>query len=311
MKLRRLPDDFDVEELAEAVPGDGPFALYRLTKRSLGTPEAVQAVLQRWKLPPASISYGGLKDRHAVTRQYLTIRGGPHRGLEQEHLRLDYLGQTAHPFGSPDIAGNRFTIVLRNLTAAELAQAQGRLSHVQSHGVPNYFDDQRFGSLGKSGEFVARPWCLGDYERALWLALAEENPHDRPDDREEKRILRDHWGRWEECQALLPSSRGRSAAAIVAHLAARPTDYRGALARIGTRCEGCTSPLSKAPCGTGCWRPCCNRLVRPSSSAMLKWATNHSPFRCSSRRPSARPCTPPNCRSRQPGRGTRPVPMPS
>ena len=73
MKLRRLPEDFEVEELAEVALGGGPFALYRLTKRSLGTPEAVQAVRKRWKLPPDSISFGGLKDRHAVTRQAFTV----------------------------------------------------------------------------------------------------------------------------------------------------------------------------------------------------------------------------------------------
>src|SRR5436190_7872134 len=103
MKLRRLPEDFAVEELADVSPGGGEFALYRLTKRSLGTPEAIEAVLRRWKLPRASVSYGGLKDRHAITRQYVTIRRGPRRGLQQEHLQLDYLGQSGQPFTPHEI----------------------------------------------------------------------------------------------------------------------------------------------------------------------------------------------------------------
>jgi tRNA pseudouridine13 synthase len=238
MKLRRLPEDFDVEELTNVSADGGQFALYRLTKQSLGTPEAVAAVLERWKLPRASLSYGGLKDRHAVTRQHVTILRGPRRGLEQQHLKLDYLGQTAAPFTPRDIIGNRFAIVLRDLTEGELTEAQAALRGIETDGVPNYFDDQRFGSRGESGEFVARPWCLGDYERALWLALADPTPHDRPADREEKRILREHWGRWDECRGLLAKSGDRSVAAIVAFLAGRPRDFRGALTRISVDLRG-------------------------------------------------------------------------
>ena len=73
MKLRRLPEDFQVEELTDLVPQHGPFALYRLTKTSIGTPEAISAIVERWNLQRKRISYGGLKDRHAVTTQHLTI----------------------------------------------------------------------------------------------------------------------------------------------------------------------------------------------------------------------------------------------
>ena len=100
------------------------------------------------------------------------------------------------------------------------------------HGFPNYFDDQRFGSLGASGEFVAQAWCRGDYERALWLALADHHPDDRREEREQKALLRNHWGRWPECKAVLERSHRRS---IVTYLADKPPDnpdYRGAFARI-------------------------------------------------------------------------------
>jgi tRNA pseudouridine13 synthase len=100
---------------------------------------------------------------------------------------------------------------------------------VARDGLPNYFDDQRFGSVGESGEFVARPWCAGDYERALWLALADPHAHDRSDERKQKRILREHWGDWQTCRARLGQSHRRS---IVTYLADRTGDFRGALASI-------------------------------------------------------------------------------
>ena len=93
MKLKCLPTDFQVEELTSVVPRNGPFALYELRKQSLGTLEAVQAIAQRWRIAPADISFGGLKDKHAVTCQYLTVAEGPRRNLRQTNLELTYLGQ--------------------------------------------------------------------------------------------------------------------------------------------------------------------------------------------------------------------------
>src|SRR5687767_11858678 len=97
MKLRCLPDDFQVEEQIAPLPAGGPFAMYRLTKSSLGTPEAVDAVLRKWNLARSQAAYAGLKDRHALTTQFITIQGGPRRGLRQTNLELAYVGQVGRP----------------------------------------------------------------------------------------------------------------------------------------------------------------------------------------------------------------------
>ncbi|MDZ4684923.1 MAG: tRNA pseudouridine(13) synthase TruD [Planctomycetaceae bacterium] len=229
MKLKSQPADFQVEELTDFRCADGPFAVYLLTKESLGTPEAVTAIERRWQLSRRAISYGGLKDKHAVTRQWLTIHRGPRRNLEQTHLSLMYQGQSPREFTPHDIAANRFRIVLRNLPEAQAQRILGLKDVLARDGVPNYFDDQRFGSLGHSGEFLAAPWCRGDYERTLWLAIAEPNPHDRPEDRAEKESLRTHWGDWLKCKAELPRSSRRS---IVTFLCDHPTDFRRAVALL-------------------------------------------------------------------------------
>lgn len=230
MKLKRLPEDFRVTELTDVTPvASGSFALYRLTKRGIGTPEAIDALLRRLKLPRARVSYGGLKDRHAVTVQHLTIQRGPPRGLEQSNITLEYLGRCERAFTPADIRANAFEIVLRSLDSDALAVAMGAVDSVRRDGVPNYFDDQRFGSIGPSGEFIGAAWIKGNYERCLWLALAEEHPFDRSDEKREKQILRDHWGDFVECKRLLARSHRRS---IVTFLADRPGDFRGAWARV-------------------------------------------------------------------------------
>jgi tRNA pseudouridine13 synthase len=229
MKLKSRPEDFAVEEIAQPETGGGPFALYRLTKKSLGTPEAVDAVCRAFRVPRAAVGIGGLKDRHALTRQFLSIQRGPKRNLRQTNLELEYLGQTPRAFESRDIIANRFEIVLRSLERVDVDGISAALPEVEEYGVPNYFDEQRFGSVGRSGEFIAQAWCLGNYRRALWLALAEANDHDRPRTREEKESLRSRWGDWKACRAAAVRPVVRAA---TDHLSHRPDDFRGAFVRI-------------------------------------------------------------------------------
>lgn len=235
MKLKCLPEDFQVEELSEFKIEGGAFAVYKLTKTSLGTPEAIEAILRRWKLQRAQVSYGGLKDRHAVTQQFVTIQKGPRRDLSQSGFSLVYQGQTGRAFGPPDISGNRFHIVLRDLTRGAAQKIESLRESLIVDRLPNYFDDQRFGSLGSSREFIAQPWCAGDYERALWLAIAEPNSHDRPGDKEEKKTIRDLWGRWDECKKTLPQSTRRS---IVTYLCDHPANFKQAFALIRVDLRG-------------------------------------------------------------------------
>jgi tRNA pseudouridine13 synthase len=228
MKVKRLREDFVVREVTQFPLSGGQFAAYSLEKCGLGTPEAIQEVLKVWNLPRNQVSYGGLKDRHAVTSQIITIFRGPQKDIQQRSFSLNYLGQASRAFDAKDIQANAFEITLRDLTEQRVASIRRAIDSM-SKGIPNYFDDQRFGSLGESGQFVAQPWCMGDYERALFLAIAEANSHDRPREREQKEILRTQWGNWVECKRLLDRSHRRS---IVTYLCDHPTDFKRAIALI-------------------------------------------------------------------------------
>lgn len=229
MKVKQAPEDFQVEEQTSLRPSGGRFALYRLKKNGIGTPEAIEAVLRNWRIPRARVAYGGLKDRHAVTIQHFTIAGGPARHWQQDHLKVTYLGQVPRPFGPEDIAANRFAVTVRALRPPMLEAVLAVLPALVRDGLPNYFDDQRFGSVGTSNEFIARPWCAGDYERTLWLALTDANSHDSDRERAAKAVLRAHWGDWTRCQAELDRTPHWN---VVAYLAQCPSDFRGAIARL-------------------------------------------------------------------------------
>ena len=213
---------------SHSVAAELPYAVYRLDKSGLGTPEAASEILSTWNLRRRQLNYGGLKDRHAITSQTITIYKGPPASLEKDGFTLTYLGQAAREFTPNDIEANEFDITLREL-APSVATGLQQACDSSELCIPNYFDEQRFGSLGVSGRYIAQPWCLADYEQALFLAIAEANRHDRPDDREQKEILRDHWGDWQACKDRLERSHRRS---IVTYLADHPSGFKKAVALI-------------------------------------------------------------------------------
>jgi tRNA pseudouridine13 synthase len=215
MKIKQKPEDFVVTELDRYdLAKTGPFALYRLVKWDIGTIEAVRNLAKNWNLSGSQISFGGLKDRHARTEQVISIRGGPERRFEGSTYRVDFLGRSRDPISRASFHGNRFDITVRDLK--ELPD----LEPLRRFGVPNYFDDQRFGSIrGTDGDFIGRALVRGEYERALKLAIASPSALDRKADRELRTRLRDRWGDWEGLGKELPPSTERS---IALFLASRP-----------------------------------------------------------------------------------------
>src|SRR5262245_25182291 len=229
MKLKQQPEDFNVEELTEVAPaGQGPHALYRLEKRGWSTPDALAAVRRRWKIDLRRLSFGGLKDRHAHTVQYFTIYRGPQRNLTHQEIKVQYLGQVADPYSSKDIRANRFRIVLRDLREDHIGAVEQAVTEIHASGVPNYYDDQRFGSVSPGGQFIAGLLVRGQWEQGLKLALTAPYEHDRAADKRVKAILRQCWGDWVACKQRLPRGEARGP---IDYLASHPDDFRGAVAR--------------------------------------------------------------------------------
>lgn len=237
MKLKQLPDDFYVEEITDAAPAEsGPFALYRLEKRGWSTPDALVPLRRRWRVEPRRIAYGGLKDRHAWTIQYLTILHGPRRDFHHHDIAVTYLGWIKEPYTSQSIRCNRFRLTVRDLTADAVERAESEWKRIAVEGLPNYFDDQRFGSVaGEGEEFIGRLLVRGRFEEALRLALTAPYEFDRGPQRKEKKLLRDRWGDWKGLAAALRPGHARR---LVDYLRVHPGDFRGAVAGLRPELRG-------------------------------------------------------------------------
>ncbi|MFY9346106.1 MAG: tRNA pseudouridine(13) synthase TruD [Planctomycetota bacterium] len=232
MRLKTIPEDFRVKELLQwdDVPG-GDFVVHLLHKEKLSTPEALSLVAREADVDRSAIAYAGLKDRQAVTEQFVTIE---RRAVElrRNDLRLQPVGTTDRALNSRMSSGNAFTVVARDLQPARAAWLRRSVPSLVKTGFPNYFDDQRFGCLRHGQGFPMLSVLLGDFERALQQFVAEPSPVAITGDVKLKRTLQLRWRDWETCARI---ARGPAYEPLFAHLVANPDDFRGALQFVPLR----------------------------------------------------------------------------
>ena len=106
-------------------------------------------------VPPGEVSMAGLKDRQGVTRQYMSVRRGKAVRLEDPELTIEPVGFADHELTSADSEGNGFEIIVRDLSDREERRLRAALSSVREFGLPNYFDEQRFGNLRHAQGWIA------------------------------------------------------------------------------------------------------------------------------------------------------------
>ena len=152
--LRTLPEDFCVEELPLYVPGGhGSHAYALVEKRNLTTRDLVLALV-REGVKEKEIGVAGLKDKFAVTQQWLSVpnkHAALFAALESlENVKVLETSRHSNKLGMGHLHGNRFTIRVREADQDAFATAQVILEVLRRVGVPNYFGPQRFGRLGRN-----------------------------------------------------------------------------------------------------------------------------------------------------------------
>ncbi|MEW8400040.1 MAG: tRNA pseudouridine(13) synthase TruD [Candidatus Thiodiazotropha sp.] len=148
--IRVTPDDFQVdEELGFEADGDGEHLLLHIRKRETNTHWLAGQLARHAGIPPRDVSYAGLKDRHAVTTQWFSLRmaGRPQPdwgGLESDLIQILAVHRHRRKLRRGSLRGNRFKLRIRELEA-DRAQLEQRLTRLRGSGMPNYFGEQRFG----------------------------------------------------------------------------------------------------------------------------------------------------------------------
>jgi len=206
MKIKVKAEDFRVQEETKLRVSSRPraYSVFQLTKRDWDTFDLIALLARRLRIPVRDIAFAGIKDRFGWTKQLITIRR--RRGLsetiarlpEEKNFSLNLLGYCATPISAKDIRGNRFTITVRDIDPSDLQRYLENADIVSKWGVPNYYDEQRFGSARHGKGFIGKEVFLGRREQALRLYF-EPSKYDKTKTRNLKACVTENWGRWEHC----------------------------------------------------------------------------------------------------------------
>lgn len=148
-ELGPAPEDFVVDELPLYEPvGEGEHLYVRIEKRGHTTHEVIDAIARAAGVHPRDVGSAGMKDKHAITRQWLSL---PQRASEPGSWRLPdgltVLAVSRHKnkLRTGHLAGNRFEIRLRGVDEGAAVRAAAILRAIGQRGIPNYYAEQRFG----------------------------------------------------------------------------------------------------------------------------------------------------------------------
>ncbi len=159
--IRASPEDFRVDELPAYLPsGAGPHLYVHVEKRGRTTRDVLRALARALGVPERDAGYAGLKDRHAVTTQWLSFPAArdPDPGaLEQDGVRVLEVSRHANKLRTGHVRANRFALVVRG---GDAARARAVAEALRDRGLPNFFGPQRFGTEGRNAE-VGRALLVG------------------------------------------------------------------------------------------------------------------------------------------------------
>ncbi len=148
--MRQSADDFQVDEVLGFEPdGEGEHQLLHIRKRDTNTSWLAGQLAKHAGLHPKEVSYAGLKDRHAVTTQWYSLRLAGQAepdwtAFDSELVQVLAVHRHRRKLQRGALQGNRFTIKLRGVEADREALNE-RLARLRAEGMPNYFGEQRFG----------------------------------------------------------------------------------------------------------------------------------------------------------------------
>lgn len=231
IKLKSRPEDFVVEEKINLDPKEsGAYAIYKVEKRGLATDQLVGR-LGRWMSRPVrDFSFAGMKDRHGITVQYLSLKGAGPRQVSTDSVSAIRIGYLDHALNRACLEGNSFEIVVRNLDQSAVDKIRQSLRPASIQGIPNYFDDQRFRSQRSARNAFGFLLLRQDFSGALKIYICECLTKSKAISVEAAESFIREWGNWKSLGASFADRAVLKRP--LKYLQSNPNDFHGAILRL-------------------------------------------------------------------------------
>lgn len=150
--FKQSPRDFVVEEIPlYEFSGEGEHLILFVRKKNLTTNEMIGQIARYLGIKNKEIGYAGLKDKHAMTKQYISLHKKYEEALESfTHDGIKIISKTYHnnKIRIGHLKGNRFYIKVKKVNPTSAQKIDEALKNIAKDGMPNFFGYQRFGNDG-------------------------------------------------------------------------------------------------------------------------------------------------------------------
>lgn len=147
--FRQTTDNFVVEEIPlYPFSGSGEHLVLKIRKKNLTTWQMLEILASHTGLKLKEFGYAGLKDKYALTTQYISLPVKYEPCLETlAHPSIKILETFRHgnKIRTGHLKGNRFFIRLKKVSAVDAQKIEAVFKTIEQAGLPNYFGYQRFG----------------------------------------------------------------------------------------------------------------------------------------------------------------------
>jgi len=151
-RIKVEPADFEVEEVPAYEPvGTGDHLFLWIEKTDLGAEYFIRQVARRLGIANGEVGTAGLKDRRAVTRQWVSVPATCEPAVPNlggDGIRVLRLARHTNKLKPGHLRGNHFRILIRDAHAS--VDAEPVLSRIRAQGLPNFYGPQRFGRDGET-----------------------------------------------------------------------------------------------------------------------------------------------------------------
>ena len=204
--LKQRPEDFLVEEIPAYDPcGQGEHIYLMVQKSGMGTLQLAQVLARHFNVRLNAVGYAGLKDKHAITRQVMSIHAPGKKVTdfrEIQHPRLAVLWADQHnnKLRRGHLRGNRFSIRVRSVSPTGVLAAKKVLERLERAGVPNRLGEQRFGHA-LNNHLIGRAILVGDWATVVQEVILPEGDR-RPEHAAQRQACREK--RYKDAIMMLP-----------------------------------------------------------------------------------------------------------
>ncbi len=229
-KILDIREDYKSHSFSEELKDK--YTRFNLIKVNKDTFEALRQISNALKIPYKMINYSGLKDKHSISVQKISVKGDYIDILKKLNLKdifIRNISPAKKPVKLGSHWGNNFTVLIRNVEKSEnlKIRLEKHFSLLSRFGFPNYFGLQRFGSYRPNSHIVGRYILEGNFKKAFEEFVSTTYTTESNESkiaRREFRNTRDFEKAYENFPKNLTYEKN-----MLYYLIENPKDYRGSI----------------------------------------------------------------------------------